>query len=43
MDAIHKNILSLRIVTAEHYMHKPINGLDPCYSEYRGSAINQVS
>lgn len=37
------DILSLRIVSVDHYMHSPINGLDPCYADYRGSAINQVS
>ena len=37
------NLKSLRIVSVDHYMHKPIRGLDPCYTDFRGSAINQVS
>lgn len=36
------NIFSLRIVSADNYMTRPINGLDPCYSEFRSFEIKQV-
>lgn len=37
------SLKSLRIVTADYYMHYPLQSLDPCYSEFRGAAIKQVS
>lgn len=36
------NITSIRIVSVDNYMRYPISGLDPCYSEFRGSEIKQV-
>lgn len=36
------NIFSLRIVSADNYMTRPLNGLDPCYSEFRSFEIKQV-
>lgn len=36
-------IQSLRIVSVDSYMRAPILGLDPCYSEFRGNDIKQVS
>lgn len=36
------NIFSLRIVSADNYMTRPISGLDPCYSEFRSFEIKQV-
>lgn len=36
------NITSIRIVSVDNYMRYPIPGLDPCYSEFRGSEIKQV-
>lgn len=35
-------ITSIRIVSADHYMGKPIPALDPTYSEFRGNEIKQV-
>lgn len=37
------NLNSLRIVTADYYMHYPLQGFDPCYSEFRGSAVKHVN
>lgn len=35
-------ILSIRIVSVDHYTCYPISNLDLCYSEFRGSDIKQV-
>lgn len=37
------DIKSIRIVSVDSYMKYPVNGLDPCYSEFRGNEIKQVS
>lgn len=34
---------SLRIVTADYYMHYPLQGLDPCYSDFRGASVKHVN
>lgn len=36
------NISSIRIVSVDNYMRYPIQGLDPCYSEFRAAEIKQV-
>ncbi|KAM7346127.1 DNA polymerase zeta catalytic subunit [Cochliomyia hominivorax] len=36
------DIFSLRLVIADFYMEKPVPGLDPCYSEFRGKEIKRV-
>lgn len=33
---------SLRIITVDHYMSKPISGFDPLYSHFRNSAVKEV-
>lgn len=38
-----EGIFSLRVVIADFYMEKPVPGLDPCYSEFRGKEIKRVS
>lgn len=38
-----ESIFSLRLVIADFYMEKPVPGLDPCYSEFRGKEIKRVS
>ena len=38
-----EGIFSLRLVIADFYMEKPVAGLDPCYSEFRGKEIKRVS
>ncbi|XP_075227107.1 DNA polymerase zeta catalytic subunit [Lycorma delicatula] len=35
-------MVSLRIVTVDHYMSTPISGLDVTYSDFRGCSIKQV-
>lgn len=35
-------ILSIRIVSVDHYMCYPVTNVDLCYSDFRGSAIKQV-
>jgi len=35
-------VFSLRIVTTDHYMSAPIEGLDVCYNEYRGCDVIKV-
>lgn len=35
-------MLSVRIVSVDHYMAKPIKEMDPVYSQFRGSEIKQV-
>lgn len=35
-------IFSLRLVIADFYMEKPVPGLDPVYSEFRGKEIKKV-
>lgn len=37
-----KEIFSVRIVVCDHYLTKPIPGIDVTYSEFRGSDIKQV-
>lgn len=37
------NLNSLRIVTADYYMHYPIQGFDPCYSDFRGASVKHVN
>ena len=34
--------VSVRLVTADYYMTSPVNGLDPCYSNYRGLQIKRL-
>lgn len=35
-------MLSVRIVTTDHYLAPPVRGLDVCYSEFRGTEVKQV-
>lgn len=35
-------VLSIKIVSVDHYSAFPINNLDVTYSEFRGSAVKQV-
>lgn len=35
-------MFAVRIVTVDHYMSSPIPGLDPVYSEFRGSEVKHV-
>lgn len=37
-----EEIFSMRIVSVDHYMNKPIPELDSWYSEFRGSDIKKV-
>ncbi|EDS38599.1 DNA polymerase zeta catalytic subunit [Culex quinquefasciatus] len=36
------SVTSFRIVSVDHYMHKPEPRFDSCYSEFRGSDVRQV-
>ncbi|XP_037034601.1 DNA polymerase zeta catalytic subunit isoform X2 [Bradysia coprophila] len=36
------NLYSQRIVTADYYMHYPLQGFDPCYSDFRGASVKHV-
>lgn len=38
-----EKISSFCIVSADHYMTKPIPNLDPLYSEFRGTEIKSVT
>uniref|UniRef100_A0A182JQT8 Uncharacterized protein n=1 Tax=Anopheles christyi TaxID=43041 RepID=A0A182JQT8_9DIPT len=38
----HKNQTLIRIVSVDHYMSKPDQQFDTCYSEFRGSEVKQV-
>jgi len=35
-------MLSVRIVTVDHYMSAPIPGLDVTYSDFRAAEVEQV-
>lgn len=35
-------MFSVRIVTADYYLAKPIKDLDVCYSEFRESDVKRV-
>lgn len=37
-----QHVTSIRIVSVDHYMHKPEPRFDTCYSEFRGSNVKQV-
>ena len=37
-----EGIFSLRLVVADFYLDKPVSGLDPTYSEFRGKEIKRV-
>ncbi|XP_055638271.1 DNA polymerase zeta catalytic subunit isoform X2 [Toxorhynchites rutilus septentrionalis] len=37
-----EDVTSIRIVSVDHYMHKPEPQFDTCYSEFRGSDVKQV-
>ncbi|XP_065090214.1 DNA polymerase zeta catalytic subunit-like [Ochlerotatus camptorhynchus] len=37
-----ENVTSIRIVSVDHYMHKPEPRFDTCYSEFRGCDVKQV-
>uniref|UniRef100_A0A1I8QAE6 DNA polymerase zeta catalytic subunit n=1 Tax=Stomoxys calcitrans TaxID=35570 RepID=A0A1I8QAE6_STOCA len=41
-NANNEGIFSLRLVIADFYMEKPVPGLDPVYSEFRGKEIKRV-
>uniref|UniRef100_A0A1Q3FV46 DNA polymerase zeta catalytic subunit n=3 Tax=Culex TaxID=53527 RepID=A0A1Q3FV46_CULTA len=36
------SVTSFRIVSVDHYMHKPEPRFDSCYSEFRGADVRQV-
>ncbi|XP_073844954.1 DNA polymerase zeta catalytic subunit [Musca autumnalis] len=42
MSTTSDGIFSLRLVIADFYMEKPVPGLDPVYSEFRGKEIKKV-
>ena len=35
-------MLSVRVVTTDHYMAPPVRGVDVCYSEFRGTEVKRV-
>ena len=35
-------MLSVRIVTTDHYMAPPVRDVDVCYSEFRGNEVKRV-
>lgn len=37
-----EGLFSVRIVVADFYMHRPIPGLDPTYSDFRGQELKSV-
>lgn len=37
-----KEELVIRLVSIDYYMTRPVPGLDECYSQLEGSAIDQV-
>ncbi|XP_055607280.1 DNA polymerase zeta catalytic subunit isoform X2 [Uranotaenia lowii] len=41
-EDIRRDVTSVRIVSVDHYMHKPDGRFDSCYSEFRGTEVKQV-
>lgn len=38
-----QNLMEIRIVTIDYYLAKPVQSLDPCYSELKTNVIKQVN
>lgn len=38
-----KTVEAIRIVTMDYYLAKPVQSLDPCYSELQNSVVKQVN
>lgn len=41
-DQADKSVEAIRIVTMDYYLSKPVQGLDPCYSELQNTVIKTV-